>query len=76
MNKQMNKQIINLLQDIKMELQTDKDNFWMDIKKVCEVTSLSASTVRRAVKMEELPCSRKLGKLLFKKADVRRWVGE
>jgi len=76
MNKQMNKQIINLLQDIKMELMTDKDNFWMSLKKVAEFTSLSDATIRRAVKSKELPCSKKLGKLLFKKADVRRWVGE
>ena len=74
MNKQMNKQIINLLQDIKMELQTDKDNFWMDIKKVCEVTTLSASTVRRAVNRGKLKCSKKLGKLLFKESDVKRWI--
>ena len=30
----MNNQIINLLQDIKIELKNNKNNTWMDIKKV------------------------------------------
>ena len=70
----MNNQIINLLQEIKMELKNKKNNTWMDIKKVCEITTLSASTVRRAVNRGKLKCSKKLGKLLFMESDVRRWI--
>ena len=70
----MNNQIINLLHEIKMELKNNKNNIWMDIKKVCEVTTLSASTVRRAVNRGKLKCSKKLGKLLFKESDVKRWI--
>ena len=44
----MNNQIIKLLQEIKMELKNKKNNTWMDIKMVCEITTLSASTIRRA----------------------------
>ena len=70
----MNIQIIKLLQEIKMELKNKKNNTWMDIKKVCEITTLSASTVRRAVNRGKLKCSKKLGKLLFMESDVRRWI--
>ena len=70
----MNNQIINLLHEIKMELKNNKNNIWMDIKKVCEVTTLSASTVRRAVNRGKLKCSKKLGKLLFMESDVKRWI--
>jgi|TARA_B100002003_G_C13621655_1_gene318836 predicted DNA-binding transcriptional regulator AlpA len=70
----MNTQIINLLQEIKMELKNKKNNTWMDIKKVCEITTLSASTVRRAVNRGKLKCSKKLGKLLFMESDVRQWI--
>ena len=70
----MNNQIINLLQEIKIELKNNKNNIWMDIKKVCEVTTLSASTVRRAVNRGKLKCSKKLGKLLFMESDVKRWI--
>ena len=70
----MNTQIINLLQEIKMELKNKKNNTWMDIKMVCEITTLSASTVRRAVNRGKLKCSKKLGKLLFMESDVRQWI--
>ena len=70
----MNIQIIKLLQEIKMELKNKKNNTWMDIKMVCEITTLSASTVRRAVNRGKLKCSKKLGKLLFMESDVRRWI--
>ena len=70
----MNNQIINLLQETKIELKNNKNNIWMDIKKVCEVTTLSASTVRRAVNRGKLKCSKKLGKLLFMESDVKRWI--
>ena len=70
----MNNQIINLLQEIKMELKNNKNNTWMDIKKVCEITTLSASTIRRAVNRGKLKCSKKLGKLLFMESDVKRWI--
>ena len=70
----MNNQIINLLQDIKMELKNKKNNTWMDIKMVCEITTFSASTIRRAVNRGKLKCSKKLGKLLFMESDVRQWI--
>ena len=51
-----------------------KDRF-LDINEVSTLTSLSASTVRRAVQKGTLTCSRKLGKLLFLESNVRKWLG-
>ena len=49
-------------------------NRYLDINQVSNMTSLSVSTLRRAVKIGGLKCSRKLGKLLFREADIRRWL--
>ena len=48
---------------------------FLDIKQVGELTSLSLSTIRRAVSLGSLKYSRKLGKLLFKQSDVLKWLG-
>ena len=66
--------IIQILNDIKSLIQNKSSNRWMDIKEVSKYTSLSASTIRRAVNKGELKCSRKLGKLLFQESDVRKWL--
>jgi len=50
-----------------------KDQF-LSINEVSKLTSLSPSTIRRAVAKGELKCSRKIGKLLFQESDVRRWL--
>jgi len=47
---------------------------FLDIKQVSDLTSLSLSTIRRAVSIGSLKCSRKLGKLLFKQSDVLKWL--
>jgi len=47
---------------------------FLDIKQVGELTSLSLSTIRRAVSLGSLKYSRKLGKLLFKQSDVLKWL--
>lgn len=49
-------------------------NRYLDINQTAEFTSLSVSTLRRAVTKGELKCSRKLGKMLFQESDVRRWL--
>ena len=50
-----------------------RDKF-LSIDKVASLTSLSPSTIRRAVKRGSLKCSRRLGKLLFQESDVRKWL--
>ena len=47
---------------------------FLDINQVAHLTSLSQSTIRRAIKRGELKCSKKLGKLLFKVEWVDRWL--
>ena len=50
-----------------------RDKF-LSIDKVASLTSLSTSTIRRAVKRGYLKCSTRLGKLLFQESDVRKWL--
>ena len=50
-----------------------KDQF-LSINQVSRLVSLSPSTIRRAVTKGELKCSRRIGKLLFQEADVRKWL--
>ena len=47
---------------------------WMDIKKVARYTSLSISTINRAVASGRLKTSKVTGKLLFKKEWVDGWL--
>ena len=50
---------------------TDK---WLNIKSVSNYTSLSPSTIRRAVSRGSLKVSKITGKLLFKVSAVDRWL--
>ena len=50
---------------------TDK---YIDINQVSALTSLSLSTIRRRVATGELKCTKRLGKLLFKKSAVEEWL--
>ena len=47
---------------------------FLDIKQVSKLSTLSMSTIRRAVSLGGLKYSRKLGKLLFKQSDVLKWL--
>jgi len=49
-------------------------NQWMTLKDVINYTSLSASTIRRAVHKGVLKASRATGKYLFKVSSVERWL--
>ena len=62
------------LNRIEKKIDRKVSNRYLDINKVSDFTSLSVSTIRRAVQKGELKCSRKLGKLLFQESDVRRWL--
>ena len=66
--------IMERLDNIQKRLDKKHVNRYLSINEVCELTSLSASTLRRAVRKSELKCSRKLGKLLFLESDVRKWI--
>jgi excisionase family DNA binding protein len=66
--------IIQILNDIKSLIQNKSSNRWMNIKGLSEYTSLSHSTIRRAVRKGVLKASTSTGKLLFKISDVDRWL--
>ena len=62
------------LDRIEKKLDGNFSNKFLSITEVAKLTSLSPSTLRRAIAKGELKCSRKLGKLLFLESDVRNWI--
>jgi excisionase family DNA binding protein len=65
---------IELLKEIKSLIQDKITNRWMNIHEVSNYTSVSSSTIRRAVQRGELKVSNSTGKLLFNVSDVERWL--
>ena len=70
----MNYIINESLKEIKSLIQDKIANRWMDIKEVSALTSVSTSTIRRAVRKGALKASTSTGKLLFKVSDVDKWL--
>ena len=68
--------IIEKLDRIEKILERKSSNRYLGINEVSTLTSLSPSTIRRAIRRGELKCSKKLGKLLFLEKNVRKWLGE
>ena len=62
------------LERIEKKLDGNFKNQFLSINEVSKLTSLSPSTIRRAVAKGELKCSKRLGKLLFQELDIRRWI--
>ena len=66
--------IIEKLDRIEKKIDGKLSNRYLDINQTADFTSLSASSLRRAVAKGELKYSRKLGKLLFEERDIRKWL--
>ena len=66
--------ILERLDRIERKIDRKMSNQYLNIGKVSNLTSLSISTIRRAVAKGELKCSNKLGKLLFQESAVRKWL--
>ncbi len=62
------------LERIEKKLDGSFKNQFLSINQVSKLTSLSPSTIRRAIAKGELKCSKRLGKLLFQEIDVRKWL--
>ena len=62
------------LERIEKKLDGNFKNQFLSINEVSKLTSLSPSTIRRAVAKGQLKCSKRLGKLLFLESDVRKWI--
>ena len=68
--------VLERLERIEKKIDGKLSNRYLDINQVSNMTSLSASTIRRVVRAGELKCSKKLGKLLFKIDWVEKWLGK
>lgn len=66
--------ILEELREIKSLIRNKVNDRWMNLRELSEFTSLSTSTIRRAVKKGALKASRRTGKLLFNINDVKRWL--
>ena len=62
------------LDRIEKKLDGNFKNQFLSISQVSKLTSLSPSTIRRAIAKGQLTCSKRLGKLLFLESDVRKWI--
>tara|TARA_Y100001970_G_C13746952_1_gene609084 strand:+ start:320 stop:544 length:225 start_codon:yes stop_codon:yes gene_type:complete len=66
--------IIDKLERIEKKIDGKFSTKFLSINQVAKLTSLSTSTIRRAIKRGQLKCSKNLGKLLFLESDVRKWL--
>ena len=66
--------IIEHLKEIKALILERKQDKWLTIKDVAQYTNLSKSTIMRCIKKGQLTVSNKIGKLLFKRSDVDKWL--
>ena len=70
----MEYQIRDVLDELKTIVQDKSKNRWMDIHEVVKYTSVSESTIRRAVAKGELKVSKATGKLLFQIKWIDKWL--
>ena len=70
----MDYEVIELLNDIKSLILGKEAKKWMNISEVSNYTSMSSSTIRRAIKKGVLKVSRSTGKLLFKTEWLDKWL--
>jgi excisionase family DNA binding protein len=66
--------VVEMLNEIKTLILGKVNERWLTLKEVAEYTSVSESTIRRAIKKGVLKASDKTGRLLFKVSDVDRWL--
>ena len=66
--------IIEMLNGMKDMIEGKVSDKWLNIQDVCNYTSVSKSTIRRAVKRGTLKASHSTGKLLFKVSSVDNWL--
>ena len=66
--------IRELLERIDKKLDGKFSHKYLNINEVAKISSLSPSTIRRAVARGELKCVRRKGKLIFKDSEVHQWI--
>ena len=72
----MEYQIRDVLDELKTIVQDKSKNRWMDINEVVFYSSLSLSTIRRAVARGSLKVSKATGKLLFRVEWIDKWLSK
>lgn len=73
---QMQNRILEELNEIKSLITKNTNKKYLDMRQLIEYTSLSGSTIRRAINKGVLRASKKTGKLLFTKQDIHRWLND
>ena len=66
--------LLEKLDEIKSILTGRTNDKWLKINEVCKYSSISDSTIRRAVRRGTLKASTSTGRLLFKKSNVDKWL--
>ena len=66
--------LLEKLDEIKSILTGKTNDKWLKIDEVCTYSSISDSTIRRAVKRGTLKASNQTGRLLFKRTNVDNWL--
>ncbi|MBC8402368.1 MAG: helix-turn-helix domain-containing protein [Candidatus Marinimicrobia bacterium] len=67
-------ELLKEIQSIKKLVSSKTHDQWLDMRGVCSYTSLSESTIRRAIVKGTLKHSNSTGKLLFKISSVDRFL--
>ena len=63
------------LDRIEQKIDNKKRKKYLSIADASELTNLSQSTIRRAIKAGSLKCKKRLGKILFLECDIDNWLG-
>ena len=66
--------VVDILQRIEKKVENHYHDRWLSLNEIVKYTSLSQSTIRRAVRKGVLKASTSTGKLLFKALNVDRWL--
>ena len=66
--------LLEKLDEIKSILTGRTNDKWLKIDEVFRYSSISDSTIRRAVRRGTLKASTSTGRLLFKKSNVDKWL--
>ena len=66
--------ILENLKELKTLVKRNINKKYLDMRQIIDYTSLSGSTIRRAINKGELKASKRTGKLLFKTTDIDGWL--
>jgi len=66
--------IAEQLKEIEHLLKNKSTDKWLNLMQACNYTSLSVSTLRRAVDRGRLKVSKEAGKLMFRREWLDKWL--